>query len=118
MLQYFVVGYSGYDALTTPGRPSLPIPYFIWQSQKFPDTLRLGYAILTEMLLFYTRKIARLQGGFGISFWIKSEEYSLKISAQTVADVFPLMANVSIVRCWAGIEGVMPDGFLCDRDAV
>ena len=33
----------------------------------------------------------------------------LKISAQTVAAVFPLMKNVPIVRTWAGIEGIMPD---------
>ena len=33
----------------------------------------------------------------------------LKISAQTVRDIFPLMKNVPIVRTWAGIEGVLPD---------
>jgi glycine/D-amino acid oxidase-like deaminating enzyme len=33
----------------------------------------------------------------------------LKISAQTVRDVFPLMKHVPIVRSWAGIEGVLPD---------
>jgi sarcosine oxidase subunit beta len=33
----------------------------------------------------------------------------LKISAQTVKDIFPLMKNVPIVRCWAGIEGNLPD---------
>jgi len=33
----------------------------------------------------------------------------LKISAQTVRDIFPLMKNVPIVRCWAGIEGNLPD---------
>lgn len=33
----------------------------------------------------------------------------LKISAQTVTEVFPLMKNVPVVRCWAGIEGIMPD---------
>jgi sarcosine oxidase subunit beta len=33
----------------------------------------------------------------------------LKISAQTVTEVFPFMKNVPVVRCWAGIEGIMPD---------
>jgi sarcosine oxidase, subunit beta len=33
----------------------------------------------------------------------------LKISAQTVQDVFPIMKKVPIVRTWAGIEGDMPD---------
>ena len=33
----------------------------------------------------------------------------LKISAQSVRDIFPLMKNVPIVRTWAGIEGVLPD---------
>lgn len=33
----------------------------------------------------------------------------LMISAQTVTDVFPLMQHVPVVRCWAGIEGIMPD---------
>ena len=34
---------------------------------------------------------------------------ALKISAQSVRDVFPHMQGVPIVRCWAGIEGIMPD---------
>jgi len=33
----------------------------------------------------------------------------LKISAQTVKDIFPLMEHVPISRCWAGIEGNLPD---------
>lgn len=33
----------------------------------------------------------------------------LKISAQTVRDIFPLMKKVPIVRTWAGIEGILPD---------
>lgn len=33
----------------------------------------------------------------------------LKISAQTVRDVFPLMKKIPIVRTWAGIEGFLPD---------
>jgi sarcosine oxidase subunit beta len=33
----------------------------------------------------------------------------LMISAQTVTDVFPIMQSVPVVRCWAGIEGIMPD---------
>jgi len=33
----------------------------------------------------------------------------LKISAQTAKDIFPLMKHVPIVRCWAGIEGFLPD---------
>ena len=33
----------------------------------------------------------------------------LQKSARTVAEVFPLMRDVPIVRCWAGIEAVMPD---------
>jgi sarcosine oxidase subunit beta len=33
----------------------------------------------------------------------------LMISAETVTDVFPFMQTVPVVRCWAGIEGIMPD---------
>lgn len=33
----------------------------------------------------------------------------LKLSARTVVDVFPHMRNVPVVRCWSGIEGIMPD---------
>ena len=33
----------------------------------------------------------------------------LQMSARTVVEVFPLMRDVPIVRCWAGIEAVMPD---------
>jgi sarcosine oxidase subunit beta len=33
----------------------------------------------------------------------------LMVSAQTVIDVFPLMQFVPVVRCWAGIEGIVPD---------
>lgn len=34
----------------------------------------------------------------------------LRLSAQTVAALFPGLEGVRIVRSWAGIEGVMPDG--------
>jgi sarcosine oxidase subunit beta len=33
----------------------------------------------------------------------------LSLSAQTVWDLFPIMRGAEIVRCWAGIEGRMPD---------
>ena len=33
----------------------------------------------------------------------------LTINARTARDIFPLMENARIVRCWAGIEGVTPD---------
>jgi glycine/D-amino acid oxidase-like deaminating enzyme len=33
----------------------------------------------------------------------------LRISAQTVTSLFPSLKNVPVVRCWAGIEGMMPD---------
>lgn len=33
----------------------------------------------------------------------------LALSARTVAAIFPLMQNVKLVRCWAGIEGFTPD---------
>jgi len=33
----------------------------------------------------------------------------LAVSARTAAEVFPLMRGVRVVRCWAGIEAVMPD---------
>lgn len=33
----------------------------------------------------------------------------LAISAETAVGIFPIMAKARIVRCWAGIEGVMPD---------
>jgi len=34
----------------------------------------------------------------------------LATSADTAQRYFPIMANAQIVRCWAGIEGFMPDG--------
>ena len=34
----------------------------------------------------------------------------LRLSAQTVAALFPGLEGIRIVRSWAGIEGVMPDG--------
>ncbi len=33
----------------------------------------------------------------------------LALSARTVSDLFPVMRGAQIVRCWAGIEGRMPD---------
>lgn len=34
----------------------------------------------------------------------------LAISASTTSFLFPIMREASIVRCWAGMEGFMPDG--------
>lgn len=34
---------------------------------------------------------------------------NLATSSQTVIDLFPLMRDVQIVRCWAGLEAFMPD---------
>ena len=34
----------------------------------------------------------------------------LALNAQTAADLFPRMRHADIVRAWAGIEGMMPDG--------
>jgi len=34
----------------------------------------------------------------------------VKTSAKTVMKYFPIMAKATIVRCWAGIEGIMSDG--------
>ncbi|EKF42786.1 Putative sarcosine oxidase, beta subunit [Nitratireductor indicus C115] len=34
----------------------------------------------------------------------------LRHSAQTAIDIFPIMRGAQIVRSWAGIEGLMPDG--------
>lgn len=39
--------------------------------------------------------------------WVDFDQ--LKLSAQTVIDFFPHMANVPVVRSWAGIEGLTPD---------
>lgn len=33
----------------------------------------------------------------------------LSKSARTAQEIFPIMKNIRVVRCWAGIEGVMPD---------
>lgn len=33
----------------------------------------------------------------------------LRQSARTVVEVFPIMRDVPVVRCWMGIEGIMPD---------
>ena len=35
---------------------------------------------------------------------------SLKVSAQTVWELFPVMRAAEVVRAWAGIEARMPDG--------
>ncbi len=43
----------------------------------------------------------------------------LAANARTVTDLFPFMARVRIVRTWAGVEGVMPDGIpVIGRSAV
>ncbi len=34
----------------------------------------------------------------------------LATSAKTAMSIFPIMSGAQIVRCWAGIEGFMPDG--------
>ncbi len=34
----------------------------------------------------------------------------LAANAVSAAAIFPVMENVQVTRCWAGIEGVMPDG--------
>ncbi|MDP6342651.1 MAG: FAD-dependent oxidoreductase [Alphaproteobacteria bacterium] len=34
----------------------------------------------------------------------------LKLSARTVAELFPIMRQADIVRCWAGLEAITPDG--------
>jgi sarcosine oxidase subunit beta len=36
--------------------------------------------------------------------------HGLRTSARTVAALFPQLGDVRVVRVWAGIEGVMPDG--------
>ncbi|MCK6452401.1 MAG: FAD-binding oxidoreductase [Alphaproteobacteria bacterium] len=33
----------------------------------------------------------------------------LALSARTAADIFPIMRDATLVRCWAGIEGFTPD---------
>ena len=33
----------------------------------------------------------------------------LAVNAKTAAEIFPLIRGTKVVRCWAGIEGVMPD---------
>ncbi|MEQ8320445.1 MAG: FAD-binding oxidoreductase [Rhodospirillales bacterium] len=33
----------------------------------------------------------------------------MSLSAATVSDAFPLVRNVRVARCWAGLEGVTPD---------
>ena len=33
----------------------------------------------------------------------------LMTNARTAIDIFPIMRKACIVRCWAGIEGIMPD---------
>ena len=33
----------------------------------------------------------------------------LATNARTAVDIFPIMREAQVVRCWAGIEGVMPD---------
>jgi len=42
--------------------------------------------------------------------WTDLDFTGLALSAQTVWDMFPIMRTAQIVRCWAGIEGRMPDG--------
>jgi sarcosine oxidase, subunit beta len=37
------------------------------------------------------------------------EFHHLALSARTIATVFPLMRDATLVRCWAGIEGFTPD---------
>ncbi|WP_269473273.1 NAD(P)/FAD-dependent oxidoreductase [Kineobactrum salinum] len=51
----------------------------------------------------YRGKLNRATGETRVDF------DQLRLSAQTVADLFPHMKKVPIVRCWAGIEGLTPD---------
>ena len=41
--------------------------------------------------------------------WTDLDFGGLAISARTVWELFPVMRSAQIVRCWAGIEGRMPD---------
>ena len=41
---------------------------------------------------------------------IRFDYARLALNARTAADLFPRMRHAEIVRAWAGIEGVMPDG--------
>jgi sarcosine oxidase, subunit beta len=41
--------------------------------------------------------------------WTQLDFRQLALSAGTVWDLFPAMHDAQIVRCWAGIEAVMPD---------
>jgi sarcosine oxidase subunit beta len=43
------------------------------------------------------------------SNWTELDFRGLAASAQTVADLFPIMRGAQIVRAWAGIEARMPD---------
>jgi len=53
----------------------------------------------------------------------ETDPSKLAISAATVADAFPLMRHVNVVRAWAGLEGVTPDAIpvigpsRCSEDA-
>ena len=41
--------------------------------------------------------------------WTDLDFAGLAVSARTVWELFPIMHSAQIVRCWAGIEGRMPD---------
>ena len=41
--------------------------------------------------------------------WTDLDVTGLALSARTVWDLFPIMRSAQIVRCWAGIEGRLPD---------
>jgi len=41
--------------------------------------------------------------------WTDLDFAGLAVSARTVWELFPIMRSAQIVRCWAGIEGRMPD---------
>ncbi|MGE0718944.1 MAG: NAD(P)/FAD-dependent oxidoreductase [Alphaproteobacteria bacterium] len=41
--------------------------------------------------------------------WTRLDFDKLRLSCQTVSDLFPIMRGATIVRAWAGIEGRMPD---------
>jgi sarcosine oxidase subunit beta len=51
----------------------------------------------------YKGRVARDENRSDLDF------IGLSLSAQTVWDLFPIMRGAEIVRCWAGIEGRMPD---------
>jgi sarcosine oxidase subunit beta len=96
--------------------PITPTPLTMMVTARVQPFLKPVVGLVSRKLSFkqMPNGTVVIGGGHVSKLRIESEKTvidftKLKISAQTVRDIFPLMKKVPIVRTWAGIEGILPD---------